>query len=169
MKTKFLFLSTLLLACTLAAGCGKKAASETEMVIVEGKQVTLNYQMKVENIVIDSTDDKGPFQFVYGTDPVMPGIAKNIGGLKAGDSATFFVEPMDAFGEIDPAAVIEIPKEKLPEENIAVGNVFSMNTPTGQPINGIVEEIREDSVMLNFNHPLAGKTLEFNVEVIEVI
>lgn len=163
-KTLSLMLSILCFFSLNACAMAQKAP-----VIAEGKKVILHYTMEMDGNVIDSTHNREPLEFVYGTDPILPGIQKGIAGLKEGDQKQLTVAPEDAFGQPNPQAVITVPKEQLGKEDVQTGMMFTMPQPNGQTLRGIVTEVNEDSVILDFNHPLAGKELVITVEIVEVV
>jgi FKBP-type peptidyl-prolyl cis-trans isomerase SlyD len=137
-------------------------------VVAPGKKVKIHYTMKSDGKVVGSSHEKGPVDFVDGKDPMMPGIEKAIQGLKAGDKKSIKIPPQDAFGTVDPQAMAEFPKTRFPEKDLQVGMVFTSQNKDGKPMTGTVKEVKAETVVLDFNHPLAGKTLEVDVEVLEV-
>jgi len=137
--------------------------------IQDGKAVKLHYVMKADGEVVDDTHVREPLAFVYGQDPVLPGIQEGLRGLKVGDKKTFDLAPEEAFGVPNPEAIAEFPKEQFQIEDIQVGMIFTAEDPTGQPFRGIVKEVLEDRIILDFNHPLAGKSIEVMIEVVEIV
>lgn len=137
--------------------------------IETGKKVRLHYIMRAEDKVVDSSREGDPVEFIYGVDSIMPGLQKNLGGLRAGEHKHFVVESEDAFGALDLTAIVEIPKSRFAEKEFTPGMSFTLRPPQGEPLQGVVKEVRDESVILDFNHPLAGKSLDFEVEIIDVI
>ncbi|HTL48949.1 MAG TPA: hypothetical protein VL688_12885, partial [Verrucomicrobiae bacterium] len=89
-------------------------------------------------------------------------------GLKAGDKKSVDLPPEKAFGKVREDAVLEVPKSNLPNEELKVGMVLASQTPEGEVVRATVKELKDNSAMLDFNHPLAGKDLHFDVEVVDV-
>lgn len=137
-------------------------------VIANGKTVSMHYSLSVGGEVVDSTFEKDPITFVFGEEVLMPGFQKNIEGLSPGDEKKFTVEPADAFGERDPEATAVVPKEQLPPGDVEPGMFLTGSGPDQEPIRAVVASVDGDEITLDFNHPLAGKQLEFSVKVLEV-
>ena len=145
------------------------AANPAVNVIADGKKVKMNYTMKVGGDIVESSLNRKPFEFVWGAGAVMPGLEQGVKGLKAGDRKQLTIPPKEGFGEIDPKAVVEIPRTRFPQgDNIKAGMVYSIPSKSGIPLKGIVKEVKGENVLLDFNHPLAGKQLQLDVEILEV-
>jgi len=100
---------------------------------------------------------------------LIPGLEKELIGLKAGDAKTVTVKAEDAYGPVRPEALREIEKEKLPKDiTPEVGMVLEMQDPEGNAYPAIVKEIKDNTFILDFNHPLAGKELKFDVKIVSV-
>lgn len=155
----------LILAVFLAAGVGH--AEEGKM-IENGSHVKMNYTLKVEGQVADTTEGREPFEVVAGAEGLIAGFQENIQGLKAGDKKSFTVAPEQGYGFTNPEAVVQIERSKLPEGEIKEGMIFTAEGEGGYPLRGVVKGIEGENVTLDFNHPLAGKTLDFEVEILEV-
>lgn len=141
---------------------------ETVM-IDEGKTVKMHYTLTVEGQVVDSSEGKDPLEYVHGNKMIIPGLENELTGMKVGDTKTVAVVAKDAYGEIDTNAIVEIPKERLPEGmEVQKGMVLEMSSPEGQKLPGMVMEVKEATIIVNFNHPLAGKDLSFDVSIVDV-
>ncbi|MEW6067921.1 MAG: peptidylprolyl isomerase [Nitrospirota bacterium] len=137
--------------------------------ITEGSVVKAHYTLTVDGNVVDSSRKSEPFEFHVGSNQVIPGFEKAFIGMKQGEKKSFQVNPDDGYGQENPSAIHKVPKDKLPPDpKPEAGMVLYATTPNGQTINGRIIEIKDDIVVVNFNHPLAGKTLNFEVEVIEI-
>jgi len=145
--------------------------------IEANKQVNLNYTLHENNIdgkIIESTYDSKPLAFVYGQGKMLPKFEENLTGLKEGDSFSFTLKPEDAYGKIQEAAVIDIPLNtfeangSIDYEMVKVGNVIPMQDSRGQRMDGLILEVNNDTVKMDFNHPLAGKTLHFSGEILAI-
>ena len=137
--------------------------------ISENKLVKINYKGTLDNgTVFDSSEGKDPLEFIFGVGMIIPGLENGIKGLKKGDKKTIKIESKDAYGDINESAVQEVPKTQFPKEiKLEVGMELAAQGPNGViPVK--VKEIKDDLVVVDFNHPLAGKNLNFDIEVIEV-
>lgn len=156
--TVFAFVSLLTVSCMAQT-----------MTIEEGKKVSMNYTLTVNGEVVDSSKDAAPLEFVQGQGMIIPGLEKQLVGLKAGDQKTVTVAPEEAYGSLDPNALVEVPKANLPpDQEPQVGMVLQTITQDGNPVMGVVSEIKEQSIVVDFNHPLAGQTLNFDIDIVSV-
>lgn len=168
------FASGLLAEEAVVSQAGEAVASPTQETTVpatvqDNMSVKLEYTLTVEGSVVDSTEGRDPFNYVHGKGQVIPGLERQLAGLHAGDSKEITVNPEEAYGPIDPSAVIEVPKEQLPP-NVTpeVGLILRGADPDGRPFRATIREIKDQTVTLDLNHPLAGKTLLFKIKVIDV-
>ena len=139
------------------------------MKITDNSQVTIDYTMTLENgEVIDSTQDLKPLTYTQGTGEIMAGLESRLQGKKQGETIEVAVPAAEGFGDVDPEAFIEIPKTDIPPENLEVGTILEGQGPQGQSIEGTVVELKEKTVIVDFNHPLAGKVLNFSITIVEV-
>jgi len=145
--------------------------------ITINKQVNLNYILRNNNAegeMIESTYDSKPLAFVYGQGKMLPKFEENINGLGEGDKFKFTLKPEDAYGMIQEGALIDIPLNTFEANGsidynmIKVGNSIPMQDSKGQRMDGIVKEISDSNVKMDFNHPLAGKQLHFEGEVLAI-
>ncbi len=145
------------------------AKGEKTMVVEKGRKVSFDYTLTVDGEIVDSSKDKGPFEYTYGEGKIIPGLAEGMKGMHIGEEKTITVPPQEAYGQINPQAFKEIPKSSLPKDvEPKVGMVLGVHTPDGNTIPVRIAEVKKDNVVLDFNHPLAGKTLEFKVKVISI-
>ncbi len=153
----------------LMLSCAPLYAQEGFEVISEGKTVQFDYTVTADGKVADTTEGKEPLEYVHGARMIIPGLEKQLEGLKVNDEKTITVLAEDAYGPIDPRAVIEIPKDQFPADLIPQkGLPVQIELQNGQPLMGIVEDVKENSVIVNFNHPLAGQDLVFKVKIVSV-
>ncbi len=139
------------------------------MKITDGCTVTIDYNMTLEDgEVIDSTDDTDPLTYTQGEEEIIAGLEKAITGMEKGTSREIIVPAIEAFGESNPEALIEVPKKDLPKEALESGAELEAEGPQGQSISGRVVEIRDTTAIVDFNHPLAGKVLHCSVTIIDV-
>lgn len=136
--------------------------------VSNGKVISLEYTVKLENDqVVDTNVGKEPLTYTQGTNQIIPGVEAAVEGLEIGQAKQAVVPPTAGYGERDPNALHEISKEKVPE-NITVGTQLHGKDANGRDVRPIVSAINEDTVLLDFNHPLAGKTLYFDLKVVNI-
>ena len=134
-----------------------------------GKQVKLNYTGKFEDgTVFDTSLQEGrePLRTILGQGNLIPGFEKGLLGMNEGESKTINIEPVEGYGEYLDGLVTTVPPTQVPE-NVKVGDVLQSQSERGV-MNITVTEITEKGIQLDANHPLAGKKLVFDVEVVEV-
>jgi len=149
-------------------GCKAKAEGK-KMTIHEGSKVAFDYTLTVAGAVIDSSKERGPLEYVHGQKQIIPGLARQLEGLKAGDSKVITVAAKEAYGERKPEALKEFPKASLPQNmEPREGLALQMQTSQGQTFPGVITEVKEDAVVVDLNHPLAGKDLTFDVKIVSV-
>lgn len=145
--------------------------------VSKNSMVTLTYDLKVDDEngeVIEQTTEEKPLQFLYGAGIMLPKFESHLAGLKEGESFTIRLSKNDAYGEINKEAVVDLPKHvflvdgKFDEELIKVGNTVPMMSSNGQRLNGLVLEINDDTIKMDFNHPLAGEDLFFAGKILGV-
>jgi len=142
------------------------------MKIKPGSKVTLDYEGRFESgEVFDSSkhgDHSHPLIFNAGEGHVIKGFDDAVLGMSVGEEKEFKIKPSEAYGEFDEALLQEIPRQALPpEQEPQVGMALMMRTPQGD-IPVMISEVKKDSVVLNLNHPLAGKTLIFKIKILKV-
>jgi FKBP-type peptidyl-prolyl cis-trans isomerase SlyD len=137
-------------------------------VIKDGARVQLEYTLSDSaGTVLDSNKGGEPFVYTQGQRQIVPGLESALIGKRAGDSTKVTVKPEDAYGKVDPKALIEVGRERVPPD-VKVGSELTGRDPKGATRTVRVKEIKEKSVVLDMNHPLAGKTLVFDVRVLSV-
>ncbi|MDR5860859.1 FKBP-type peptidyl-prolyl cis-trans isomerase [Halomonas eurihalina] len=137
--------------------------------IDEGMQVTLHFTLKLEDgTVVDSTRDKQPATFQVGDGNLPPGFEHPIKGLAAGENGSYEVSPEHAFGQHNPQNVQMIARDDFGDETPEMGMVMSFADVGGGELPGVIKQVGDTQVEVDFNHPLAGRTLTFEVEVLDV-
>ncbi len=118
--------------------------------------------------VFDSSVERDPLEFTVGAQMIIPGFENAIIGKEVGDKVTVTIDPAEAYGEVDPELIFEVPLSEVPE-NITPepGLQLQLSNDEGD-LNVTIDDVTETSIMLNANHPLAGQTLVFEIEVISV-
>lgn len=136
--------------------------------------VSLAYDLTVDGQVVDSTTPERPLEFVYGAGYLLPKFEQNIAGLEKGDKFQFTLPADQGYGEVVEEAVTDLPKSvfmidgAIEEGLLEVGNQIPMSTADGQHLIGVVKNVAGDKVTMDFNHPMAGKTLNFSGEIVGV-
>ena len=143
-------------------------AQEAAPAIKDGSRVRIEYTLTDDaGTVLDSNKGEEPFAFTQGAREIVPGLESALTGLKAGDVKHVTVKPEDGYGPVDPKAQIEIDKSRVPA-GVTVGSELTGRAPNGATRAVRVKEIKDETVVLDLNHPLAGKTLNFDVKVLSV-
>jgi FKBP-type peptidyl-prolyl cis-trans isomerase SlyD len=136
--------------------------------VSNGKVVSLEYTVKLDNDeMIDTNVGKEPLTYTHGENQIIRGVETAVEGMEIGEARQAVVSPMEGYGERNPDALQEVPKDKLPSD-ITVGTQLHGKDAEGRTVRPIVSAIREDRVVLDFNHPLAGKTLYFDLKVVNI-
>lgn len=148
------------------------------MRIENNKMVSLVYELRENDEsgrIIESLTETRPLNFVYGTGRLLPVFESNINSLRAGDSFQFALPSEDAYGDRREEMIVNVPVSvfstedgKLNEEICKVGNEVPMMDSDGHHLNGIVNEITEEYIRMDFNHPMAGRDLYFTGRIVEV-
>ncbi len=147
----------------------QQVKGERNMTIEKGKKVNFEYTLTVEGEVVDTSKGRGPFEYVHGQGQIIPGLSKELEGMATGDEKKITITPDEGYGVVNPEAIKEVPKTSLPPDiEVKSGMYLQMKTNTGQPMPIRVSDVKESTVVLDLNHPLAGKTLEFDVKIVSV-
>jgi FKBP-type peptidyl-prolyl cis-trans isomerase SlyD len=132
------------------------------------KAVTFHYSLKDDDgNVLDSSDGRQPLTYLHGEGNIVPGLEKALDGKKPGDEVKATVPPAEGYGERNEENILNVPRRRLPEGKLEPGMSLHMRTDQGQVLATILG-IKGDYVRIDANHPLAGKTLHFDVKVREV-
>jgi FKBP-type peptidyl-prolyl cis-trans isomerase SlyD len=149
---------------------------ETEMntleqpaTIIDNVVVALDYTLTVEGSVVDTSEGDGPIRFIQGQGQIIPGLEQALYGMTMGESKDVVIPPKDGYGEEDPGAYTDIPSDEFPSEiPLELGVELELKNTSGDILEASIASVSEESVRLNFNHPLAGKILNFSVKVVEL-
>ena len=129
--------------------------------------VTMEYILKVNGEVIDSSEKDEPIQFIQGIGQVLPGLEKELYGMKVGDSKNVFLKAIDGYGEFDPEASYHISRSEFPPHvPLTPGVELQIKDQDGKNHYAVILEADDNNVHLSFNHPLAGKDLDFAVHIV---
>ena len=144
------------------------------MTITKDKVVSLSYELKVNNEIIDNAVAEYPLVFLYGHGQLLPLFEEKIKGLKVGDTFDFMVPCEEGYGKVNEMAVVELPKDifkidgEIPSDLLEVGRSLPMRDNEGNALNGMIVDIKDEVVVMDFNHPLAGQDLYFTGKVVDV-
>ena len=144
------------------------------MKITQNAVVEFSYELEVDGQVVDHTTKERPLDYIHGTGSLLPKLEAHIEGMEPGDKFDVTLSPADGYGEVDPNRIIDLPKAafevngEIREDLLVPGNTIPMMNSMGGVIPGVVIEVSEDSVKMDLNHQMAGKTLHFTGEVLSV-
>jgi FKBP-type peptidyl-prolyl cis-trans isomerase SlyD len=154
--------------------CQKK---KQNMTITKDKVVSLIYELRLDSPsgeVIESLSNDNPLEFLYGSGNLLPKFEEQIEGLNVGDKFDFNLTSVDAYGEVNDSAIVSVPltafevNGTIDSELLKLGNTIPMRDNNGNRLNGVVKEVTDTEVKMDFNHPLAGNHLYFKGEVTDV-
>jgi FKBP-type peptidyl-prolyl cis-trans isomerase SlyD len=133
------------------------------------KVITFNYTLKDESgNILDSTNDKEPFSFLKGSNQILPKLEEALDEMIIGSKKDVKIPANEAYGDYSNEAIQNVKKEQFPEgAELNVGTRYVANSPDGKQMPFVITEVKENDVTVDFNHPLAGKDLEFQVELID--
>ena len=136
----------------------------------KGDKVKVHYHGKLTTgETFDSSEGKDPLPFEIGSGMVIKGFDEGVTGMTVGEKKTITIPADEAYGPVNPDMVIEMPKDRLPEDmEVEVGMPLVMSDPQGQQFQVVVKELSDDKIVLDANHPLAGKDLVFDLELVEI-
>lgn len=136
------------------------------MPIEINQTVKIMFEVKVDGIIVDGSRSNKPFEFQFGVGQVIAGLEKRIINMKMGEAADILVPAAEAYGEYDPNGIQTLPIEQFADiEDLKVGMQIQGQDADDQPIQFIVKEINDKEVTIDFNHPLAGKDLEYKIKI----
>lgn len=136
-----------------------------------GDVVRVHYTGKlVTGEIFDSSVSREPLEFTVGAGMMIKGFDAAMPGMAIGEKKTVNIPAVDAYGEKDPTAIIEFPKENVPEDmKLEPGMQLTLSNQEGQPFPVVVVEVKEEVIVLDANHFLAGQELIFDIELVEVV
>jgi len=146
----------------------KPSASEAAA-IEDGSTVQLEYTLTDDaGAVLDSNKGQTPLTYTHGGQQIIGGLEKQLTGMHPGDVKKVTLKPDEAYGPVDPSAETEVPKESVPPDALTVGSRLIARNAAGEARPVVVKEVKDKTVVIDLNHPLAGKTLVFDVKVLSV-
>lgn len=144
------------------------------MKITANAVVEFCYELKVDGQIVDQTTKERPLDYIHGTGGLLPKLEAHIEGMEPGSTFEITLSPADGYGEVNPDMIIDLPKSafevngEVREDLLVPGNTIPMLNSMGGVIPGVVLEVSEDSVKMDLNHQMAGKTLHFTGEILTV-
>ena len=137
----------------------------------KGDTVKIHFIGKMQDdTVVETSQERGPLEFKIGEGDVIPGLEQGVIGMRAGDKKSITISPEEAFGHPREDLVVDLNKNEIPEGiKLAVGIYLNIQAKDGQEFKVKVVDIKGDTITLDANHPLAGASLIFDVELIEIV
>jgi FKBP-type peptidyl-prolyl cis-trans isomerase SlyD len=137
--------------------------------VADNVVVVMDYSLTIEGEIVDMSDEGDPLPYLHGHENIVPGLERELTGLKVGDTKKVAVEPKDGYGEYDEEGTVFVDKLEIPGEiPLELGVELHVTDEEGDSTHATIVWIGADEVKLDFNHPLAGKTLEFFIKIIEL-
>ena len=153
----------------LAATAGVTDEGGSAMSVSEGKRVSIEYTLKLpDGTQVDTNVGGKPLTYTQGGQELLPALQSALAGLRAGQSKQVTLTPEEGYGPVDAQALREVEKGLIPEEARKVGAPLMARDPSGRVLHVRVQEVKDSSVVLDLNHPLAGKTLNFDIKITAV-
>lgn len=135
-------------------------------VVADDVIVSMDYTLTVEGEILDSSEGTDPLEFLQGHQNIVPGLERELYGMKVGESKKVTVEPEDGYGPVDKDAFLEISRDEFPEDiPLEPGVELDLRDDDGEVMSATIASVEGDMVLLDLNHPLAGATLEFDVTI----
>ncbi len=137
--------------------------------IADDLVVSLQYILTVDGKVVDSADKTDPLQFIQGSGDIIPGLESQLYGMSTGETKQVSVVAKDAYGDLDPEAMVDVPRSQFPSEiPMKKGTQLQVQNNDGEVMDAYISSFTKDTVRLDFNHPLAGKQLVFDVTIVDL-
>jgi FKBP-type peptidyl-prolyl cis-trans isomerase SlyD len=137
-----------------------------ELRVEDGQVVSMDYTLRVDGEIVDSSEGHEALEFLQGAGNIIPGLERELYGMAVGESKKVVVAAADAYGEFDEEAVVSVPKGEFPPQiPLEVGTELQVRTQDGGTMSGRISNVGLETVELDFNHPLAGKELHFDVTI----
>jgi len=144
-------------------------SNNSDLEVKDDLVVGLEYVLQVDGQDYEQTAENDPLYFIQGQEQVIPGLERQLYGMKVGESKQFQVSPEEAYGEFDQEAVGRVPRSEFPDKIPLEKDTFlQLRDEDGEELNAYVEGFDDQNVELNFNHPLAGRELSFTVKVTDL-
>ena len=141
------------------------------MAVQSGDTIKIHYHGRLsDGTTFDSSAGRSPLEFTVGSGSVIKGFDDGVQGMTVGEKKTIEIPFLQAYGPEDPSMIIEFPVDRLPEDlKPEIGMQLNMNNAEGQQFAVTITDITDENIILNANHPLAGKDLIFDLELVEIV
>jgi len=137
--------------------------------VSEGDEVWFEYTLKLKDQkIVDSNVGKEPLKYIQGDKKIIPGLENAISGMHKGESKQIVVAPEQGYGTVNTKGFQEVPKSSIPEKLHIIGTQLQGTDAKGQVVRPRIHEIKAESIVLDFNHPLAGQELFFNIKIVDI-
>ncbi|MEW6325042.1 MAG: FKBP-type peptidyl-prolyl cis-trans isomerase [Nitrospirota bacterium] len=149
----------------------RPSSAADPLIVEEGNDVSIEYTLSTKDgEIINSNVGGDPFTYRQGSKSLecMAGLQKRLAGHQAGEKLSLLLTPDEACGPVNPAAIIELELDLIPKHARKVGQRIKTMGPHGTELSGVIKEVKERSVILDVNHPLAGQTLRFDVKIVQI-
>jgi len=134
--------------------------------VADNLVVSLIYSLIVNGEVLDSSGEDDPLEFLQGFGEIIPGLERELYGMKIGETKKVHVKSAEGYGAVDPDAFVEVPLDQLPPDMpLEIGTEIQVRDMDGEILDARISKVEENTVVLDFNHPLAGKDLDFDVKI----
>jgi FKBP-type peptidyl-prolyl cis-trans isomerase SlyD len=138
-----------------------------ELNVQDGHVVSMDYVLHIDGELIDESEAGDPLEFIQGQGHIIPGLEKALYGLAIGDTRSLKISAEEGYGEIDQDAFVDLPRDQFPGDiPMEVGTNLQLQHQDGSMMQARIDEVGEDIVRLDFNHPLAGKNLHFDIKIV---
>ncbi|HTP03391.1 MAG TPA: peptidylprolyl isomerase [Anaerolineales bacterium] len=132
----------------------------------DGNVVSMHYTLHVDGEMVDTSEGGEPLEFIQGMGHIVPGLEHELYNMKIGDTKSVVVAPKDGYGETDETAFMDVPREAFPKDvPLEQGTELELRDQAGNPAYARIDDVSEENVRLDMNHPLAGKELHFDVKI----
>jgi FKBP-type peptidyl-prolyl cis-trans isomerase SlyD len=134
--------------------------------VEDGQVVSMDYTLKVDDEIIDTSDGHEPLEFIQGTGDILPGLEGEMYGMQIGEEKIVVLPAKEGYGEVDGEAYMDVPRNQFPDNiPMEIGTVLELRDQDDHPMHARIDQVGEANVRLDFNHPLAGKELHFTVKI----
>lgn len=151
------------------AGCERLGLGGRGAQVEKGATVKMHYTLSVEGRRVDGSQGKAPLVFVQGSGQILPGLEEQLVGMKKGEKKKVTLQPKKGYGRRNPGAFLKVARKSFQStQGLKVGAIVS-GEHSGRPFQAVVSRIGETEIVLDLNHPLAGKALDFDVDVVDIL
>jgi len=167
-RISLLFASAFVLPVVLPLSPARAEEPE-DLVVEDGRTVSIQYTLSFDDDTESISNEGGePLVYTHGEAQILPALEDELEGMEVDDTAKVTLEPDDAYGELDPERRVEVELERIPEEAREAGTPLVVQDEQGNQQPVVVHEVKEETVVLDLNHPLAGKTLQYDVKILKI-